>query len=93
MLGIDLVIPDVTYLKENADKVKGFMITHGHEDHIGALPYVLKELPVPIYATKLTMGIIENKLTEHGLEKATKRKVVKFGQHINLGQFRVEFIK
>ena len=93
MLGIDLVIPDVTYLKENADKVKGFMITHGHEDHIGALPYVLKELPVPIYATTLTMGIIENKLTEHGLEKATKRKVVKFGQHINLGQFRVEFIK
>ena len=93
MLGIDLVIPDITYLKENADKVKGFMITHGHEDHIGALPYVLKELPVPIYATKLTMGIIENKLTEHGLEKATKRKVVKFGQHINLGQFRVEFIK
>ena len=84
MLGIDLVIPDVTYLKENADKVKGFMITHGHEDHIGALPYVLKELPVPIYATKLTMGISENKLTDHGLEKATKRKVVKFGQRISM---------
>lgn len=93
MLGIDLVIPDVTYLKENADKVKGFMITHGHEDHIGALPYVLKELPVPIYATKLTMGVIERKLAEHGLDKNTKRKVVKFGQHINLGQLRVEFIK
>ena len=93
MLGIDLVIPDVTYLKENADKVKGFMITHGHEDHIGALPYVLKELPVPIYATKLTMGVIERKLAEHGLDKSTKRKVVKFGQHINLGQLRVEFIK
>ncbi len=93
MLGIDLVIPDITYLKENADKVKGFVITHGHEDHIGALPYILKELCVPIYATRLTMGIIENKLKEHGLDKNTKRKVVKFGQSINLGQFRVEFIK
>lgn len=93
MLGIDLVIPDITYLKDNANKVKGFVITHGHEDHIGALPYVLKELNVPIYATKLTMGIIENKLEEHGLMKATKRKVVKFGQSINLGQFRIEFIK
>ncbi|MBQ8527112.1 MAG: ribonuclease J [Lachnospiraceae bacterium] len=93
MLGIDLVIPDVTYLKENADRVKGFMITHGHEDHIGALPYVLKELPVPIYATNLTMGVIERKLSEHGLDKAVKRKVVKFGQHINLGQLRVEFIR
>lgn len=93
MLGIDLVIPDITYLKDNADKVKGFVITHGHEDHIGALPYILKELCVPIYATRLTMGIIENKLKEHGLDKNTKRKVVKFGQSINLGQFRVEFIK
>ncbi len=93
MLGIDLVIPDITYLKDNADKVKAFVITHGHEDHIGALPYILKELNVPIYATRLTMGIIENKLKEHGLTKTTKRKVVKFGQSINLGQFRVEFIK
>ena len=80
-------------MKDNADKVKGFVITHGHEDHIGALPYILKELCVPIYATRLTMGIIENKLKEHGLDKNTKRKVVKFGQSINLGQFRVEFIK
>ena len=93
MLGIDLVIPDVTYLKENQEKIKGFMITHGHEDHIGALPYVLKEIPVPVYATKLTMGIIENKLKEHGLERAIKRKVVKFGQNINFGNFRIEFIK
>lgn len=93
MLGIDLVIPDVTYLKDNIDKVKGFVITHGHEDHIGALPYVLREVNVPIYATRLTMGIIENKLKEHELTKGTKRKVVKFGQSINLGHFRVEFIK
>ena len=93
MLGIDLVIPDTTYLKDNIDKVKGFMITHGHEDHIGALPYVLREVNVSIYATKLTMGIIENKLKEHNLTGNTKRKVVKFGQSINLGQFRIEFIK
>ncbi len=93
MLGIDLVIPDITYLKDNVEKVKGFVITHGHEDHIGALPYILKELNVPVYATRLTMGIIENKLKEHNLVKGTKRKVVKFGQSINLGQFRIEFIK
>jgi len=93
MLGIDLVIPDVTYLKENRDKVKGFVITHGHEDHIGGLPYVLKELNVPVYATKLTIGIIENKLKEHNLMKSTKRKVIKYGQSINLGCFRIEFIR
>ena len=93
MLGIDLVIPDVTYLEENLDKVKGFVITHGHEDHIGALAYVLRRVNVPVYATKLTMGIIENKLKEHSMEKTTKRKVVKFGQSINLGQLRIEFIK
>ncbi len=93
MLGIDLVIPDITYLQENIDKVKGFVITHGHEDHIGALPYVLHELNIPVYATRLTMGIIEHKLEEHDLLKKTRRKVVKFGQSINLGQFRVEFIR
>lgn len=93
MLGIDLVIPDITYLRNNLEKVKGFMITHGHEDHIGALPYVLKDINVPIYATRLTMGLIENKLKEHNLINNVKRKVVKFGQSINLGQFRVEFIK
>ena len=93
MLGIDLVIPDVTYLKENAEKVKGFVITHGHEDHIGALPYILKDLNAPVYATKLTQGLIENKLKEHNLLRTTKRKTVKHGQSINLGCFRIEFIK
>jgi len=93
MLGIDLVIPDVSYLKQNIDRVKGFVITHGHEDHIGALPYVLKEINVPVYATKLTMGLIENKLKEHVMPKPVKRKVVKYGQSINLGCFRVEFIR
>lgn len=93
MLGIDLVIPDVTYLKDNIEKVKGFVITHGHEDHIGALPYVLKEVNVPIYATKLTIGLIENKLKEHNLLRSTKRKTIKHGQSINLGAFRIEFIK
>ena len=93
MLGIDLVIPDVTYLKDNVEKVKGFVITHGHEDHIGALSYVLKDINVPIYATKLTIGIIENKLKEHNMLRSTKRKVVTYGQSINLGHFRIEFIK
>ncbi len=93
MLGIDLVIPDVTYLIENISKVKGFFITHGHEDHIGALPYVLKDLNVPIYATKLTQGLIELKLKEHNLIAKTKRKIVKHGQSIIIGDFRVEFIK
>ena len=93
MYGIDLVIPDITYLLENADRVKGFVFTHGHEDHIGALPYILKQLNVPIYATKLTMGLIELKLMEHELIKTTRRKVVQPGQTISLGKFRVEFIK
>ena len=87
------MIPDVSYLKDNIEKVKGFVITHGHEDHIGALPYVLREMNLPIYATKLTMGIIERKLTEHNLLRSTRRKVVRHGQSINLGHFRIEFIK
>ena len=93
MFGIDLVIPDVTYLKNNIEKVKAFVITHGHEDHIGALPYVLRDVNVPIYATRLTMGIIENKLIEHELMDVTERIVVSFGQTVELGQFKVEFIK
>ena len=93
MLGIDLVIPDITYLKENADKVKGFIITHGHEDHIGALPYVLKDILAPIYATRLTMGIIDRKFEEHGLSGHVRQRVVKFGQMITLDDFRIEFIK
>lgn len=93
MLGVDLVIPDVTYLIDNIDRVKGFVITHGHEDHIGALPYILKKVNVPVYATRLTMGLIERKLEEHELLQTTRRKVIKFGQSVTLGAFRVEFIK
>ncbi|MCL2717228.1 MAG: ribonuclease J [Lachnospiraceae bacterium] len=93
MLGIDLVIPDITYLKENIEKVKAIIITHGHEDHIGALPYVLKEINIPIYATKLTMGIIEHRLQEHKLMDKTKRKILKFGEAMDCKHFRVEFIK
>ena len=91
MLGVDLVIPDISYLLDNKDKVKGFVITHGHEDHIGSLPYILQQLNV--YATKLTMAIIENKLREHNLINNVKRKVVTYGQYINLGDFRIEFIR
>ena len=93
MFGIDLVIPDVSYLEENLDKVKGFVITHGHEDHIGALPYVMKKINVPIYGTRLTMGIIENKFREHNLLGITERHVVSFGDVVTLGAFQVEFIK
>ncbi|MDE6025176.1 MAG: ribonuclease J [Lachnospiraceae bacterium] len=93
MLGIDLVIPDVTYLKENADKVKGLVVTHGHEDHIGAIPYVENEINMPIYATKLTMGLIEHKLREHENINNVRRKIVTHGQIINLGCFRIEFIR
>lgn len=93
MFGIDSVIPDVSYLQDNIDKVKGFVITHGHEDHIGALPYILQKVNVPVYGTRLTIALIENKLTEHKMMDTTKRVVVSFGQTVNLGRFRVEFIK
>lgn len=93
MLGIDLVIPDITYLKENAKKIRGLVITHGHEDHIGAIPYFEKELNVPIYATKLTMALIDNKLKEHGISERVQKNVVAHGDKVKLGIFEVEFIK
>ncbi len=93
MYGVDLVLPDISYLKDNQERVRGFFITHGHEDHIGAIPYVLREINAPIYSTKLTNGIIEHKLREHNMLTKVKRKVVRYGQHINAGCFRVEFIK
>ena len=93
MLGVDLVIPDVTYLKQNIEKVKGFVITHGHEDHIGALPYILRDINVPVYSTKLTIALIENKLREARLLDSAKLNVVKHGDTVRLGSFDIEFIK
>ena len=92
MLGIDLVIPDVSYLEKNIDKVRGILITHGHEDHIGALPYVLRTVNVPIYATRLTLGILENKLAEHKLLKTAQLNTVEAGDIVKLGCFEAEFI-
>ena len=93
MFGIDLVIPDMTYLLKNREKIKALVLTHGHEDHIGAIPYLLKDVNIPIYGTRLTLGILDKKLSEHGLSKQAKLNVVKPGTKINLGSFKVEFIR
>ena len=93
MLGIDLVIPDITYLEKNKDKIKGLVITHGHEDHIGAIPYIFKKINIPIYATRLTAGLIKNKLEEHNLLSSTKLNIVEQGQTINFGNIKIEFIR
>ena len=93
MLGIDLVIPDLSYLEKNKEKIRGLVVTHGHEDHIGAIPYLLKQFNIPIYATKLTIGLIEHKLEEHRLLRSSKLKVVNPGQTISLGSMKVEFIR
>ncbi len=93
MLGIDLVIPDTTYLTRNKHKVKAIVITHGHEDHIGALPYVLKDLNVPVYGTRLALGLVENKLEEHKMRRSVKLNTVKPGDVITLGVFKIEFIR
>ena len=90
--GIDIVIPDFTYILENKDKIKGLVVTHGHEDHIGAIPYLLKQINVPIYATRLTIGLIEGKLKEHGLVSSASLNVIKAGEKVKLGKFTVEFI-
>ncbi|MFY9213819.1 MAG: ribonuclease J [Tissierellaceae bacterium] len=92
MLGVDIVIPDISYLLKNKNKIRGLFLTHGHEDHIGAIPYVLQRLNVPIYGTKLTLGFLENKLKEHKL-KNVKLNVVKHGDVIKSGTFKVEFIR
>ncbi|MTI48965.1 RNase J family beta-CASP ribonuclease [Sporosalibacterium faouarense] len=92
MLGIDVVIPDITYLLKNKDKIKAIVLTHGHEDHIGALPYVLKKINVPVYGTKLTLGLVENKLKEHNL-KNTTLNTIKPGSNIKIGKFTLEFIR
>lgn len=93
LYGIDIVIPDVTYLIKNSNKVKGFIITHGHEDHIGALPYILRQINIPIFSTKLTLGLIENKLSEHNILNDCTLNEIEIGKMLEIGNFKVEFIR
>lgn len=93
MPGVDLVIPDTTYLERNCSKLRGFIITHGHEDHIGAAPYILRALPVPVYGTKISMALVDNKLREHRMNSSVELNVVEPGERVKLGAFEVEFIK
>ena len=93
MLGVDLVTPDITYLLKNQSKIRGMCITHGHEDHIGSIPYVLKQINMPVYASKLTCGLIKNKLEEHKLVRSTKMHEVRAGESVTLGCFKIEFIQ
>ena len=93
LLGIDLIIPDITYLKQNRSRVRAFLITHGHEDHIGAIPYIMKEIHAPIYGTKLSLALISKKLEEHGLKDSVKLKVVEYGNKFYIQDFKVEFIR
>ena len=92
MLGVDIVIPEITYLHKVANKIRGIVLTHGHEDHIGAIPYVLKEFNVPVYGTRLTLGILKNKLKEHGLLRSAKLNTLEAGESVRLGEFQAEFI-
>ena len=93
MLGIDMVIPDITYLQKHKNRIRGIVLTHGHEDHIGAVPYVLKEFNVPVFGTKLTLGILKNKLKEHGILNSTKLNIINPGESFTLGDFTIEFIR
>ena len=92
MPGVDIVIPDVTYLKENADKVKGFVLTHGHEDHIGALPYILPQINAPVYGTRLTLGLVRNKLQERRLLDQADLRIIDENSNLEIGDFQVEFV-
>ncbi len=93
MPGVDIVIPDFSYLEKNQDRIRAVVLTHGHEDHIGALPYFLSKINVPVYGTRLTIGLVLNKLKEHGLDKTVKLHSVLPGNILKLGEFRVEFIR
>jgi ribonuclease J len=93
MLGVDIVIPDFSYLLENRDRVRAVVLTHAHEDHIGALPFLLRELPVPVYGTRLTLGFVKEKLREHGLDASAELVTVRPREVVELGCFSVEFIR